>query len=181
MLIGAHPDDIEYFASGLVASLKDPALELNVSTRNLVVTSGNAGGSCYNMSTRQPHPPGHSCEREELAFIRRQEMIAAGAVLGTDVVWRGGFDDGEAAAAATAASDNDADTADADAAADAMQIAIATLMLMSRHAHIVPRVDGAGAHRGLHPRLQAARHRDALSVPELRGAADLQRRVPAGT
>ena len=69
-------------------------LDLNVTVRNLVVTNGNAGGKCYNRSTGAMQPDSYNCEPEELAFLRRQEMVAAGAALGTDTVWRCGYNDG---------------------------------------------------------------------------------------
>ena len=75
-----------------VATLRER--DLNVTTRNLVLTNGEAGGICYNPLTKKPRPPEYVCEREERAYLRRQEMVAAGAVLGTDTVWRGGFQDG---------------------------------------------------------------------------------------
>ena len=92
MFVGAHPDDIEYFAGGTISTLRE--LDLNVTTAYFVVTNGNAGGACYNFTTGEPHTAGYVCEREELAFLRRREMLAAGRFLGAEHVWRGGFDDG---------------------------------------------------------------------------------------
>lgn len=92
MVISAHPDDVEYYVGGTIAKIRE--LDLNVSVAYLVVTTGNAGGACYNMTTGAYQPKSYVCEREELAFIRRQEMKAAGHVLGTNLVWRCGFDDG---------------------------------------------------------------------------------------
>eukprot|EP00041_Stephanoeca_diplocostata_P015371 m.292944 g.292944 ORF g.292944 m.292944 type:complete len:267 (-) comp20012_c0_seq4:169-969(-) len=49
-------------------------------------------GLCYNSTGFQP--PDYVCEQEELAFLRRREMLAAGEFLGAKNIWRCGFDDG---------------------------------------------------------------------------------------
>ena len=69
--------------------------DLNITVGNLIVTSGNAGGQCY-AADGTFRPDDYPCEREELALLRRREMIAAAATYGVPRarVWRGGFDDG---------------------------------------------------------------------------------------
>ena len=52
--------------------------------RYLIVTTGNAGGSCYDDWGPRPGPPGfRDCEKEELTFTRRREMVAAAEYVGT--------------------------------------------------------------------------------------------------
>ena len=106
LAIGAHPDDIEYFAGGTLASLdlaeradgSTGANPLNVTLAHLVLTSGDAGGRCYDPATgdyRNTSEPGAiPCEHEELGYLRRAEMKAGGAALGARHVWRCGFGDG---------------------------------------------------------------------------------------
>jgi len=90
LLITAHPDDVEGFAGGLVASLQQRA---NVSISYLIITSGNAGGKCYNKN--DPDTTSfYSCEKEELGYLRRQESLEAAQFLGVKNVWRVGLDDG---------------------------------------------------------------------------------------
>ena len=72
LVISAHPDDAEGFVGGTLARLQE--LDLNVSVAYLVVTSGNAGGDCYDMATGEYRPSSYACEPEEMAFIRRREM-----------------------------------------------------------------------------------------------------------
>jgi hypothetical protein len=51
--------------------------------RYLIVTTGNAGGSCYDDWGPRPGPPGfRDCEKEELTFTRRREMVAAAEYVG---------------------------------------------------------------------------------------------------
>lgn len=94
LVITAHPDDAEGFAGGLLATLQDHGA-INVSY--LVVTSGNAGGKCYDDWGPRPGPSGfRACEKEELGFTRRREMVAAAAYFGVprEQVYRLGLDDG---------------------------------------------------------------------------------------
>ena len=91
MVITAHPDDAEGYVGGTLSRLRE--LNLNVSVAYLVVTSGNAGGDCYDESGAY-RPAEYECEPEEIAFLRRKEMKAAGAFLGVEHVWRCGFGDG---------------------------------------------------------------------------------------
>ena len=90
-MVTAHPDDAEFFAGGTIAALQTHGL--NVTVAYLIVTSGNAGGRCYNSSGAY-QPPSYRCESEELAILRRKEMLAAGRALGVKAVWRCGFGDG---------------------------------------------------------------------------------------
>lgn len=92
LFITAHPDDVEGFAGGLARSL---FLRGDINTTYLIATSGNAGGSCYttpsNGSAPQYDP---TCEKEELALVRRRESIAAAAYNGVPPPYRMGLDDG---------------------------------------------------------------------------------------
>eukprot|EP00039_Didymoeca_costata_P006708 m.92555 g.92555 ORF g.92555 m.92555 type:complete len:296 (+) comp13358_c0_seq2:320-1207(+) len=90
MAIAAHPDDIEYFVGGTLLSLQEQ--QLNISLGMLIVTNGNAGGTCYNATGYQP--PSYECEPEEIAYLRRQEMKAGAKALGAKKLWRCGFNDG---------------------------------------------------------------------------------------
>ena len=90
LFITAHPDDAEGFAGGTIAQLN----RLNATIAYLVVTTGDAGGDCYDTSTGKYQPKTYICEAEEIAFLRRQEMKAAGKFLGVQHVWRAGFGDG---------------------------------------------------------------------------------------
>jgi len=99
LAIGAHPDDIEFFAGGTLATLRAATTNpLNVTLAHLVLTTGDAGGRCYDPATgdyRNSSAPGAApCESEELAYLRRREMLAGGAALGASSVWRCGFGDG---------------------------------------------------------------------------------------
>jgi LmbE family N-acetylglucosaminyl deacetylase len=91
MVIVAHPDDVEGFAGGTLATLRH--MNLNVTTAYLTITSGNAGGDCYD-DRGAYRPSSYVCEPEEIALLRRREMKAAGAYLGARHVWRCGFGDG---------------------------------------------------------------------------------------
>ena len=91
MVVVAHPDDVEGFAGGTLALLRRAGL--NVTTAYLTVTSGNAGGDCYD-SAGAYRPAAYACEPEELAFLRRREMKAAAAFLNASRVWRCGYGDG---------------------------------------------------------------------------------------
>eukprot|EP01012_Entosiphon_sulcatum_P051251 TRINITY_DN7038_c0_g1_i1.p1 TRINITY_DN7038_c0_g1~~TRINITY_DN7038_c0_g1_i1.p1 ORF type:complete len:303 (+),score=64.57 TRINITY_DN7038_c0_g1_i1:22-909(+) len=73
LAIGAHPDDIETMMGGTLNQLR--AVQARVSY--LIVTNGNAGGQCYNASHDR-----YDCSSEELAFVRRNEQLAAAQVLG---------------------------------------------------------------------------------------------------
>jgi LmbE family N-acetylglucosaminyl deacetylase len=88
LIITAHPDDAEGFSGGLVAALQQRP---NVTVSYLIITSGNAGGKCY---TSENTTKFYSCEKEELAFLRRKESLAAAKFLGASNVWRLGLDDG---------------------------------------------------------------------------------------
>jgi LmbE family N-acetylglucosaminyl deacetylase len=94
LVVTAHPDDAEGFAGGLLSSLHATGT-INISY--LVVTTGNAGGKCYDDWGPRPGPAGfRDCEKEELAFTRRREMIEAAAFFGVprSQVFRLGLDDG---------------------------------------------------------------------------------------
>ena len=74
LFVTAHPDDIEGFAGGLVTSLT--AQGTNVSY--LIATNGDKGGQCYNAT--RPTTGAlefRDCETEELAFVRRNEMVCS--------------------------------------------------------------------------------------------------------
>eukprot|EP00040_Diaphanoeca_grandis_P020709 m.110098 g.110098 ORF g.110098 m.110098 type:complete len:310 (-) comp28010_c0_seq1:238-1167(-) len=88
LFITAHPDDAEGFGGGLVATLQRQG---NVEVSYLIITSGNAGGRCYNSSNPDEF---YDCEKEEIAFLRRQESLRAARFLGVTNVWRLGLDDG---------------------------------------------------------------------------------------
>ena len=88
LVITAHPDDAEGYAGGLIAALRDSEIEV----RYLILTSGNAGGMCYDDTGR--YVCAEETDKETLALIRRQESIDAGAYLGVKTVYRLGMDDG---------------------------------------------------------------------------------------
>ena len=90
LFIGAHPDDIEGFAGGLAHALH---LRGDVNVTYLVVTSGNAGGLCYGDASASADGF-YACEKEEIALVRRREMIAAAAFNGVAPPLRMGIDDG---------------------------------------------------------------------------------------
>ena len=92
MVIVAHPDDAEGFAGGLLSTLQRRP-DLNVTVAYLTVTSGNAGGDCYD-EHGEYRPSSYECEPEEIALLRRREMKAAAAYLGAAHAWRCGFGDG---------------------------------------------------------------------------------------
>ena len=81
LIVTAHPDDVEGFSGGLVASLQAMG---TVNVSYLVATNGDKGGMCYNSSTPtfDPSLAFHNCESEELAFVRRKEMLSAAEYLG---------------------------------------------------------------------------------------------------
>jgi LmbE family N-acetylglucosaminyl deacetylase len=85
LVITAHPDDAEGFAGGLIRTLQ---LQGDIAVEYLIVTSGNAGGRCYNATAF------YDCEKEEIAFTRRREAKAAAAFLGVSRVNRLGIGDG---------------------------------------------------------------------------------------
>ena len=87
MVITAHPDDAEFFAGGLVAAFTSAGGNASY----LVMTNGDGGGECYDSPALKTVG---SCESEELALIRRREMLAAGRVLNVSNVWRGDLEDG---------------------------------------------------------------------------------------
>lgn len=95
MFITAHPDDVEGFAGGLAATL---GLQANrsVEVAYVIVTTGNAGGLCYDNTTKPPIPASgfYKCEKEELTAIRRRESLTAASYLGVNTVYRLGVDDG---------------------------------------------------------------------------------------
>ena len=65
LFITAHPDDVEGFSGDTVAALqkmKFPNLEI----KYLILTSGNAGGLCYNDTAHYQCNP--ETNKEELAF-----------------------------------------------------------------------------------------------------------------
>lgn len=72
LFIVAHPDDIESLAGGLVYQLTQSGVEVGY----LIYTNGDKGGSCYNATSY------YDCTKEELAFTRQKEQIAAAAYLG---------------------------------------------------------------------------------------------------
>ena len=99
LFITAHPDDVEGFAGGLVTALKSQNHnnddDDNVEVSYLIVTSGNAGGKCYEGNGNTTAPTKfYDCEKEELAYVRRRESLQAAAFLGVKNVWRLGVDDG---------------------------------------------------------------------------------------
>jgi LmbE family N-acetylglucosaminyl deacetylase len=91
LFITAHPDDSEGFAGGLVAAL---GVQSNVEVSYLIVTSGNAGGKCYEGAGNTTGTKFYDCEKEELAFLRRRESLNAASFLNVKNVWRLGVDDG---------------------------------------------------------------------------------------
>ena len=88
LIITAHPDDVEGFSGGLVSALQ---LRKDVQVSYLIITSGNAGGKCYSDVNSTDF---YACEKEELAYLRRKESLAAAQFLGATNVWRLGVDDG---------------------------------------------------------------------------------------
>mmetsp|Transcript_29980 Transcript_29980/g.58749 ORF Transcript_29980/g.58749 Transcript_29980/m.58749 type:complete len:291 (+) Transcript_29980:36-908(+) len=89
MFITAHPDDVEGFAGGTMATIQEQG---GVETAYLIVTSGNAGGLCYNTTAHFECDP--DTNKETLALLRRQESLAAARFLGVHTVYRMGKDDG---------------------------------------------------------------------------------------
>jgi|EP00505_MAST-04D_sp_SCG-Rhode-Island_P004468 LmbE family N-acetylglucosaminyl deacetylase len=90
LFITAHPDDVEGYAGGTVAALQKSGLDVEI--KYLIVTSGNAGGLCYNDTAH------YECDsetnKEELALLRRLESLNAAKYLGVSKVFRMGLDDG---------------------------------------------------------------------------------------
>ena len=91
LFITAHPDDVEGFSGGTVAALQKMQLP-NLEIKYLILTSGNAGGLCYNDTAHYQCNP--ETNKEELALIRRKESLQAAAYLGVNKVYRMGLDDG---------------------------------------------------------------------------------------
>ena len=80
LFVTAHPDDIEGFSGGLVGALQRLG---SVNISYLINTNGDKGGMCYNATSPGFGPlTFNACESEELAFIRRQEMLAAAEYFG---------------------------------------------------------------------------------------------------
>ncbi len=76
LILGAHPDDAEFYAGGLATIYRRQGHEVQM----LSVTDGRAGH--------------HQRQPDELAALRRDEAIAAGAVIGaTYETWE--YPDGE--------------------------------------------------------------------------------------
>ena len=91
LFVTAHPDDIECFSGGLVGQLRAQ----NISTHYLVATNGDKGGQCYNATRPNLGPlEFRDCETEELAFVRRNEMVDAAKFLGVTDVSRFSLQDG---------------------------------------------------------------------------------------
>ena len=91
LFITAHPDDVEGYAGGTVAAFQKAGLP-NVEIRYLILTSGNAGGLCYNDTAHFQCNP--ETNKEELALLRRIESLGAAKYLGVEKVYRMGLDDG---------------------------------------------------------------------------------------
>jgi LmbE family N-acetylglucosaminyl deacetylase len=79
LVVTAHPDDVDFGASGTIASWTDRG----VAVTYCVVTDGDAGGF-------DPTVP-----RSEIPGIRRREQTAAAAAVGVDDVRFLGYRDGE--------------------------------------------------------------------------------------
>jgi LmbE family N-acetylglucosaminyl deacetylase len=79
LVVTAHPDDVDFGASGTVATL----VAAGVAVTYCVVTDGDAGGF-------DPAVP-----RSEIPGIRRREQVAAAAVVGVTDVRFLGYRDGE--------------------------------------------------------------------------------------
>ncbi|HEX6888400.1 MAG TPA: PIG-L deacetylase family protein [Candidatus Nanopelagicales bacterium] len=79
LVVTAHPDDVDFGASGTVATL----VEAGVAVTYCIVTDGDAGGF-------DPTVP-----RSEIPGIRRREQVAAAAEVGVTDVRFLGYRDGE--------------------------------------------------------------------------------------
>ena len=79
LVVTAHPDDVDFGASGTVATL----VTAGVSVTYCVVTDGDAGGF-------DPDVP-----RSQIPGIRRREQVSAAAAVGVDDVRFLGYKDGE--------------------------------------------------------------------------------------
>jgi LmbE family N-acetylglucosaminyl deacetylase len=79
LVVTAHPDDVDFGASGTVATL----VAAGVSVTYCVVTDGDAGGF-------DPDVP-----RSQIPGIRRREQVSAAAAVGVDDVRFLGYKDGE--------------------------------------------------------------------------------------
>lgn len=79
LVIGAHPDDIDFGAAGTVATWVDAGIEVTY----LLVTRGDQGGF-------------DDTPREQVPVIREAEQTAAAKAVGvTDVRWLDGYVDGD--------------------------------------------------------------------------------------
>jgi LmbE family N-acetylglucosaminyl deacetylase len=81
LVVTAHPDDVDFGASGTIAHWVDAGIEVTY----CVVTDGDAGGF-------DPDVP-----RSEIPSIRRREQVAAAAAVGVTDVRFLGYRDGELA------------------------------------------------------------------------------------
>jgi LmbE family N-acetylglucosaminyl deacetylase len=81
LVVTAHPDDVDFGASGTVATLVAAGVQVSY----CIVTDGDAGGF-------DPTVP-----RSEIPGIRRREQVAAAAVVGVTDVRFLGYRDGELA------------------------------------------------------------------------------------
>ena len=79
LVVTAHPDDVDFGASGTVATL----VAAGVSVTYCIVTDGDAGGF-------DPNVP-----RSQIPGIRRGEQVSAAAAVGVDDVRFLGYKDGE--------------------------------------------------------------------------------------
>ncbi len=79
LVVTAHPDDVDFGASGTVAGWTAAGIEVSYA----IVTNGDAGGS------------DHSVPREEIPAIRQSEQRAAAAAVGVSDVRFLGYVDGE--------------------------------------------------------------------------------------
>lgn len=79
LVVTAHPDDVDFGASGTVATL----VAAGIAVTYCIVTDGDAGGF-------DPTVP-----RSQIPEIRRREQVAAAAAVGVDDVRFLGYKDGE--------------------------------------------------------------------------------------
>lgn len=79
LVVTAHPDDVDFFVGGTVASFTSAGIEVTY----CVITDGDAGGI------------DRAATRAEVAALRRREQKAAAAVLGVSDVRFLGYKDGE--------------------------------------------------------------------------------------
>jgi LmbE family N-acetylglucosaminyl deacetylase len=82
LAVMAHPDDVDFGIAGSVAAWTDRGIEVTY----CVVTDGDAGGSDLSVS------------RADMAALRREEQLAAAAVVGVKDVTFLGFPDGRVTA-----------------------------------------------------------------------------------